>query len=81
MKPVNELTLHFGESVIRGMSRICAAHGGINLAQGFPDWDTPEEVKEAAVKAIREGYNQYAVTWAPPTCARPSPSGPSATTT
>ena len=66
MKPVNELTLRFGESVIRGMSRVCAAHGGINLAQGFPDWDTPEEVKEAAIKAIRDGFNQYAVTWGTP---------------
>ncbi|MCF8034788.1 MAG: aminotransferase class I/II-fold pyridoxal phosphate-dependent enzyme [Desulfarculaceae bacterium] len=66
MKPVNDLTNQFGESVIRGMSRVCAAAGGINLAQGFPDWDTPEEVKEAAIKAIRDGYNQYAVTWGTP---------------
>ena len=48
------------------MSRVCAEHGGINLAQGFPDWDTPEQVKEAAIQAIRDGYNQYAVTWGTP---------------
>ena len=66
MKPVNDLTQQFGESVIRGMTRVCMAHGGINLAQGFPDWDTPEEVKEAAIKAIRDGYNQYAITWGTP---------------
>lgn len=63
MKPLNHLTGLFGESVIRMMSRICNQHGGINLAQGFPDWDTPEPIKEAAVKAIRDGVNQYAVTW------------------
>ncbi len=66
LKPVNEITQKFAESVIRGMSRVCAAHNGINLAQGFPDWDAPEEVKEAAIKAIRDGYNQYAVTWGTP---------------
>ncbi|MFH1058532.1 MAG: aminotransferase class I/II-fold pyridoxal phosphate-dependent enzyme [Pseudomonadota bacterium] len=63
MKPLNHLTERFGESVIRMMSRICNQYGGINLAQGFPDWDTPEPVKEAAIKAIRDGVNQYAVTW------------------
>lgn len=63
MKPLNHLTGLFGESVIRMMSRICNQYGGINLAQGFPDWDTPEPIKEAAVKAIKDGVNQYAVTW------------------
>jgi aminotransferase len=63
MKPLNQLTQRFTESVIRGMSRVCAAHGGINLAQGFPDWDAPAELVEAAVAALREGHNQYAVTW------------------
>ncbi|MFZ5584725.1 MAG: pyridoxal phosphate-dependent aminotransferase [Thermodesulfobacteriota bacterium] len=63
MKPLNHLTERFGESVIRMMSRICNQYGGINLAQGFPDWDTPEPVKEAAIKAIKDGVNQYAVTW------------------
>jgi aminotransferase len=63
MKPLNELTQRFTESVIRGMSRVCAEHGGINLAQGFPDWDAPAELVEAAVEALRAGHNQYAVTW------------------
>ena len=60
---MNHLTALFGESVIRMMSRICNQYGGIDLAQGFPDWDTPEPVKEAAVRAIKDGVNQYAVTW------------------
>jgi aminotransferase len=54
---------HFTESVIRETTRIAQRHGAINLGQGMPDFDPPEEVKEAACKAIRDGFNQYAVTW------------------
>jgi aminotransferase len=48
------------------MTRLADDHGAINLAQGFPDFDTPEEIKEAARKAIAEGVNQYPVTWGTP---------------
>ncbi len=63
MKPLNSLTELFTESVIRMMTRICNQAGGINLSQGFPDWDAPEPIKEAAVKALRDGFNQYAITF------------------
>ncbi len=53
----------FEESVIREMSRLCAASGGVNLAQGFPDFPCPPELKEAAKAAIDADVNQYAVTW------------------
>lgn len=53
----------FPESVIREMTRVAALHGAINLAQGFPDFDPPKEVVEAAQRALTEGYNQYAITW------------------
>ena len=53
----------FTESVIREMTRLCQSHGGINLAQGFPDFPAPKEIKEAAVAAIRADVNQYAITW------------------
>ncbi len=53
----------FTESVIREMTRLCQIHGGINLAQGFPDFPAPDEIKEAAVAAIRADVNQYAITW------------------
>jgi len=53
----------FRESVIRGMSRLAAQHGAINLAQGFPNFPAPDLLKEAAVKAIRDNLNQYAITW------------------
>jgi aminotransferase len=53
----------FTESVIRGMSVEAARHGAVNLAQGMPDFPAPDEVKEAACRAIRDDVNQYAVTW------------------
>ncbi|NJD18426.1 MAG: aminotransferase, partial [Gemmatimonadetes bacterium] len=31
----------FTESVIREMTRVAAAHGAVNLAQGFPDFPAP----------------------------------------
>ena len=49
----------FGETVFATWSRIAAENKAINLGQGFPDFDAPEFVKEAAVDAIRAGENQY----------------------
>ncbi|TMJ94618.1 MAG: aminotransferase class I/II-fold pyridoxal phosphate-dependent enzyme [Actinobacteria bacterium] len=45
------------------MTRLSAAHGGINLAQGFPNFAAPSELKEAAKRAIDADVNQYAITW------------------
>lgn len=56
----------FRESVIRDMTRLALKHDAINLSQGFPDFDTPQPVKEAAVQAIESGLNQYAITWGYP---------------
>ena len=56
----------FTESVIREMTRITNLHQGINLAQGFPDFDPPTELLDAAVAALRGGWNQYAITWGSP---------------
>lgn len=56
-------THSFTESVIRGMTRLADQHKAINLAQGFPNFPTPDILKEAAAKAIREDINQYAITW------------------
>ncbi len=53
----------FTESVIREMTRLCQAHGAINLAQGFPDFDPPDRVKRAAAGAVMAGYNQYSTTY------------------
>ncbi len=53
----------FTESVIRETSRLAMKHGAVNLGQGMPDFDPPEEMIEAAKKAVSDGFNQYAVTW------------------
>jgi aminotransferase len=53
----------FTESVIREMTRLANLHGAVNLSQGFPDFPAPEEVKEAARRAISADVNQYAITW------------------
>ena len=53
----------FTESVIREMTRLANLHGAVNLSQGFPDFPAPEEVKEAARRAISADINQYAITW------------------
>ena len=49
----------FGTTIFATMSALAARHGAINLGQGFPDTDGPDEVLEAAVAAIRGGRNQY----------------------
>ncbi len=54
---------HFTESVIREMTRQAMVHGAINLAQGFPDFPAPIEIKRAAQEAIGADVNQYAITW------------------
>jgi len=46
-------------SIFAEMSALAAATGSINLGQGFPDEDGPPEVLEAAIRAIRDGLNQY----------------------
>ena len=56
----------FTESVIRGMTQLCNRYDAINLSQGTPGFEPPDEVKEAAINAIREGYNQYSITWGTP---------------
>jgi len=68
MTTTNEIRPHgvsprlarFGESVFARISRLAAEHGAVNLGQGFPNFDGPEFVKEAGVRAIREGFGQYA---------------------
>lgn len=61
--PVSRKAQQFTESVIREMTRLALEHGAVNLAQGFPDFPAPSEVKEAAVSAIRADVNQYSITW------------------
>ncbi|KOV58560.1 pyridoxal phosphate-dependent aminotransferase [Streptomyces sp. MMG1121] len=57
---LNRRLAEFGTTIFAEMSALATATGAINLGQGFPDTDGPEEIREAAVRALREGRgNQY----------------------
>ncbi|MER6267882.1 pyridoxal phosphate-dependent aminotransferase [Streptomyces sp900105755] len=57
---LNRRLAEFGTTIFAEMSALALRTGSINLGQGFPDTDGPEEVREAAVRALREGRgNQY----------------------
>ncbi|MCP4198485.1 MAG: aminotransferase [Proteobacteria bacterium] len=59
-KPVCKAFRPFGTSIFTEMTILSNRSGAINLSQGFPDFDGPDEVKQAAVNAILNGSNQYA---------------------
>ena len=63
MPVLSERVAQFTDSVIRRMTRISDAHGAINLSQGFPDFDPPEEMMDALAKAAYAGPHQYSVTF------------------
>jgi aspartate/methionine/tyrosine aminotransferase len=63
MSGISRKAESFTESVIREMTRLAMAHDAVNLAQGFPDFACPPELKEAAKAAIDADINQYAITW------------------
>ncbi len=48
------------------MTRLANKFGAVNLAQGFPDFPCPAELKEAASSAVFDDYNQYSITWGAP---------------
>ncbi|MFD8301592.1 aminotransferase class I/II-fold pyridoxal phosphate-dependent enzyme, partial [Streptomyces sp. NPDC059690] len=57
---LNRRLAEFGTTIFAEMSALALRTGSINLGQGFPDTDGPEEVREAAVRALRDGRgNQY----------------------
>ena len=53
----------FTESVIREMNRLAVNAGAVSLAQGFPDFPCPPELKTAVAAAVNADINQYAITW------------------
>jgi len=53
---------NFTESIIRDMTRVADEFGAINLAQGYPNFDPPEALVDAAVAALRAGHHQYGLT-------------------
>lgn len=59
---VNNRLTPFGTTIFAEMSRLAATHGAVNLGQGFPDFEGPDWLKEAAARALRDCPNQYAPT-------------------
>ena len=57
MNPIYE---RMKTSVFERMSLLAAEHGAVNLGQGFPDFGWPQEILDAAARALKEGSNQYA---------------------
>ena len=57
---ITEKLRPFGTTIFAEMTALAVKHGAINLAQGFPDFEGPSEIVEAAVRALRSGENQYA---------------------
>ena len=60
---ISKKAASFTESVIREMTREALKYGAVNLGQGFPDFAAPEDIKQKAMRAIADDFNQYAITW------------------
>lgn len=59
MKPTNPVFTGIQTTVFETMSRLAMAHQAVNLGQGFPDVDGPEDIRVVAAKALIDGPNQY----------------------
>jgi aspartate/methionine/tyrosine aminotransferase len=70
MNRMSERVQGFTESVIREMTRVVNQHGGVNLAQGMPNFAPPKEILDAAHRAIDGDFHQYAITWGTPSLRR-----------
>ena len=63
MAQLSDRVQTFTDSVIRRMTRISNKYGAINLSQGFPDNNPPQELLDALAKAAYTGPHQYAITF------------------
>ena len=63
MPKLSERVGTFTDSVIRRMTRISDEYGAINLSQGFPDFDPPQEIMDALAEAAYKGPHQYSITF------------------
>ncbi|MET0929443.1 MAG: pyridoxal phosphate-dependent aminotransferase [Aeromicrobium sp.] len=60
MKTSSARIAGLGTTIFAEMSALAVSTGSVNLGQGFPDTDGPDEIVEHAVDALRSGRNQYA---------------------
>ncbi len=63
MPELSNRTGGFTDSVIRRMTRISNQYGAVNLSQGFPDFDPPQEILSRLAEVTKEDYHQYSITW------------------
>ena len=63
MRSLSLRTRDFTDSVIRRMTRISNQFNAVNLSQGFPDFDPPEQLTAALAEAAAKGPHQYSITW------------------
>jgi aminotransferase len=63
MPRISNKTAFFTDSVIRRMTRIANQYGAVNLSQGFPDFDPPQQLKDELARVALGSTHQYAVTW------------------
>lgn len=59
MKPANTLFSGLGTTVFTVMSQLAVEHKSVNLGQGFPDGNGPDDVREMAARFLRDQPNQY----------------------
>ena len=63
MPELSGRTENFTDSVIRRMTRVSLQYGAVNLSQGFPDFDPPQEILDRLAEVAHEDYHQYSITW------------------
>lgn len=63
MRELSERSAGFTDSVIRRMTRVANKYGAVNLSQGFPDFDPPQEITDRLSEVAKKGPHQYALTW------------------
>ncbi len=63
MKELSRRTETFTDSVIRRMTRISNKYGAVNLSQGFPDFEPPEQILRRLEEVAHEDFHQYSITW------------------
>jgi len=78
--PISLKAQQFTESVIREMTRLCQQHGGVNLAQGFPDFPAPDPLKQEAARALPSTWPRGFRTFPLLPRSRTPPCAPSART-
>ena len=63
MPSLSKRTDIFTDSVIRRMTRISNQYDAVNLSQGFPDFEPPQEILNRLSQVTKEDFHQYSITW------------------